>query len=876
MVMKKIQYVLVASAVLSSAVLFAGTYTWNGGAAGNWSDTGNWLCDGAPASALPGDSDKVDLAGTKATIVLTENVAVGYFWAFQEGSEITVRSGTAGAQYALSVKKSWDGALGGWGGGFPGKMTAGRKLVLDGVCLFPNYESNAASQWGLGDNIVQFREEGTIEVSNGALYFGKLGAWNTLHLVAHASSIWVRSYDGVSGLDVLLEDSEWSGFQQAVAVNGDATFTFAGSKPLLKNVGTATPNPNVSGTLTFRYVLPVAPYAKAPVVNDASVDFAPAGSFAIEIDPGSPGLTSGAVQVYRLMAYEKDAGKGLNLTKARYPTMRTSEEKFTTSFMTGASASGLPQYLDLTVDGSYDPDSKPLDITFNLPMPSAEGEVFSGTVSELGSAATIATVKVKYGTNDSMDNESTLGTVTEPGPFAFTLGGLDPSETYRYQLVVTTDAGGETRSEAGTFSLVCGSVLADKVDLRLDNGQGTIGGSLDVVGTGTTTVRLLVGRSGDDMAEAGSVETTTGDFSFDYTFVDDGNWFVKFVCSNAYGDRSWSDAESVTPFPVTVADSNVYTLKDGADGDWTDASSWSCAASGSGLGRPTSHSEVVFPAEASAVVRLSGEVSVARLTILSAGSHVTVKGKQTGSLLLAPSIVSAKGAGAELTLDGVKLTDNANFWNIGWKFEPGADSTLKLRNGARIEAKQINPQADSVTIDVAGGSEAVFRESWNGNTHSFKVVLDDSTFEVPDHILLVSEFVFKGTTPVAKVQGLADMPVKLTYYLPETPYADAPFQQSTMLGNRMNLAQGQVTVSIPCDSPVRINRGRGDYPLIRWDSSNGGADYGIDTDILAATEGLKASDAPLWSWREGVDQALVGPQYLTLSVRQSGLVVILR
>lgn len=97
-----------------------------------------------------------------------------------------------------------------------------------------------------------------------------------------------------------------------------------------------------------------------------------------------------------------------------------------------------------------------------------------------------------------------------------------------------------------------------------------------------------------------------------------------------------------------------------------------------------------------------------------------------------------------------------------------------------------------------------------------------------------------------------------------------------MLANRMDLAQGQVTVSIPRDSPARINRGRGDYPLIRWDSSNGGTDYGIDTDILAATEGLKASDAQLWSWREGVDQALVGPQYLTLAVRRSGLVVILR
>ena len=874
--MKNIQRILSAAVVLSASVLFAGTYTWNGGAEGEWSDKGNWLCDGSPASALPGDSDKVDLAGTKATIILTENVAVGYFWAFQEGSEITVKSGTQGTRYALSIKKSWDGALGGWGGGFPGQMVSGGRLTLIGVNLFPNYESTPNSQWGLNDNLVQFRSEATIEMTDGAVYVGKLGTLATLHLLVHDGSVWVRAWDSVTGLDVLLDDSEWSGFNAPITVAGDASFTFAGEKPLMKNVG-GTPNPNVSGTLTFRYVLPEAPYAKAPVVNDAAVDFAPAGAFKIEIDADSPAFKSGALQSYRLMAYEKDTGKGLNLSKAQYPTMRTSKEVFTTAYIPGASTSGLPQYLDLTVDGAYDPDSKKLDATFNLPMPSADGEIFSGTVSELGSGASAATVFVDYGTTAARGTVVELGSQNEVGDFSYLLTGLSSETEYYYQLTVRNDKGQEISSEPGVFSLLCGSVLSDKVTLHLNNGQGTVEGSLDVVGSGTTTVKLLVGRSADSLQEVGSVETTSKDFAFNYTFADEGSWFVKFTCSNAFGDKSWSDTESVKPYPAEIADSNSYSLKDGADGEWTDPKSWTCASAGSGLGRPTSKSEVVFPANVSATVTLSGEVSVAKLTILSQDSHVTVKGSGVGATLLSPNIVSAKGTGAELTLDGVKLTDNANFWSIAWKLEPGANSTVKLRNGARIEAKQMNPQADSVTIDAAGGSEVVLRESWNGNAHSFKVVLDDSTFEVPDHVLMISEFVFKGTTPAAKVQGLADMPVKLTYYLPEAPYAVAPFQQSTMLASSLlNLNNGQVTISISPDSPARLDKKAGDYPLIKWDGSKDGTDCGIDKSIVTAVEGSKGQDTFTWSWRDGVDQTQVGPQYLTFNLKRSGLMLILR
>lgn len=875
MQIKKSLFAMAVSFV--STLGWSGTYTWKGGEEGIWSNIDNWLCDGSAATALPGESDKVDLVGTTVTLVLTDNVAVGYFWAFREGSSVTVESGTPGTRYALSIKKSYEGALGGWGGGFPGQMVSGGKLTLIGIDLFANYDSTAESQWGLNDNLVQFRSEATIEVANGAVYIGKLSTWETLHLLVHDGSVWVRAWESVSGLDVLLDNSEWSGFNAPITVAGDATFTFAGTTPLLKNVGTTTPNPNVSGKLTFRYVLPKAPYVKAPVMNDAAVDFAPAGSFAIEIDPDSPGLTSGVKQSYRLMAYEKDAGKGLNLTGASYPTMRTSEEKFTTSFMSGASTSGLPQYLDLLVDGTHNPDSKLLDVTFDLPAPSAEGEIFSGTVAELGSGATKATVKVRYGLTDALGTEVTLGEVTEAGPFAFTLTGIDSSATYHYQLAVTTDAGGEVLSESGTFSMLCGSVLDNVVTPSLNNGQGRLSGSLAVVGSGSTTVFLWVGRTAAELQQVASVEATSKDFSFDYTFADEGDWVVRFTCANSFGENEWTDTTSVTEFPVTIKDTCTYTLQSGT-GEWTNPAMWRNGSTGAGLGYPTSGSSVVFPADVESEVTLPKDVTLAQLTVLSANSKVTLKGD--GVTLLVPSpndsnrkILSAKGANSELTLDGVKLTDNASVWSICWQCEPGDGSVIRLRNGARLEAKQINPQSDNVTFDAAGGSTVYLRESWNGNTHSFKAVLENSTLEIYDKVLMVSEFVFKGTNPVAKVCNFAAIPVTLRYELPESPYLTAPLQQSEgrVGGGYLALDGGQVTLQIAADSPARIANRKGDYPLISWERD---AAKGISTNAFVSVTGMKSGDSLDWSWNEGSDPRQDDPRRLTYHLAsQRGIVV---
>lgn len=855
---------------MAALVAQAGTYTWNGGAEGAWSDVANWNCDGAPATGLPTNADSVNLAGTKATLVLSEDVDVGFLWAFQEGSEITIRTDTPGTRRALAVKRSWNGPLGGWGGGFPGPVTAGTKLVLEGVKLFPNYESEL-SQWGLNTQEVRFRSACTLQATDCELYFGKLAADATLRLELKDSTIWPREYGTVKGLDVVLDDSQWTGYKQALTVTGDATFTFKGTKPQLSCVG-GTPNPNVSGALTFRYVLPASPYAEAPVVNGAEVDFAPPGTFAVEIAEDSPAFTSGTLQHYPLIAYTKSTTCGLNLADARLPALRTPQETFMTAFMAGADTSGLPQYLNVTIDGSYDPANAPLAATFAAPVPTADGECFSGTVSELGSGATSATLTLRYGLDGALDQEALLGTVSATGPFSFALTGLDDEAEYAYVLTLTNDKGASVSSAAGTFSRTCGSVLSDAVTLTLNNGRGTVAGTLAVVGAGTTTVKLLVGRSEATLQEVAAQETSASAFSFDYVFPDEGEWKVRFVCTNVLGSRSWTDETSVAARTVSVADTCTYGWT-GGEGRWDDSANWLCTSANAGLGHPTSRSEAVFGADVQAVVTLPSDITVAKLTVGSNNGDVTFKG--ANATLIAASI-AAKGNGTTLTLDGVKLTDNASVWNLDWKLEPGAGSVIRLRNGATLQVKEFNPQADDVLIDVSGGSTCFIRESWSGNTYDFRVLVEDAVFEVPDKRLLISEIVFRGTTPTVKVCGLADRPVRLVYELPETPYAAAPLRQSTMVASSVkDLTTGQATVVISADSPARTARRSGTYRLVAWDAPVSGVPKGIASDVLAAVKGIKGLDAISWGRAAGVAASDL-PQYLDVTLKSSGLALILR
>ena len=297
-----------------------------------------------------------------------------------------------------------------------------------------------------------------------------------------------------------------------------------------------------------------------------------------------------------------------------------------------------------------------------------------------------------------------------------------------------------------------------------------------------------------------------------------------------------------------------------------------------GIGYPTAASTVIFPDGGTNTVTLSADTTVASLTVLPANASITLVGD--GVSLIAPSF-SASGANSTLTLDGVTLSNNANFWDSQRQgsFNPGANSTLRLRNAAQFWIWFFRPSS-GFTLDLAGGSSVMLRESNNANPSA--VIVEDSTLEIPDQEFKFSSITFRGTTPAVKVYGLAaaSEPTLLVYELPATPYADAPLRQSSAIRNKqknLDPGDGKLEVYIPRNSPARVARAKGQFKLVDWPVS---ASCGMNTNAFVTTTSsdgkLKSTESLNFAWMSGADTESVGPQYLSVELASGGTVIIIR
>ena len=854
------------------ALLFATTgvraadYTWKTDVAtGAWSDPANWLVGGATPAAAPGASDNVSFDGITATVTLSANTAVNQLTGISNNANVTFQTATSGTTYGLSVHRN-----------FPGTVDATGRFTFDGIKLFPNYTTLNNEVWGLNDNNVTFGSDCTLVAKNGgSINFGGLSVNNTVHLVAESGgTVWVRKWNTINGLDLTLDDGTLDGYDNAFTVNGNARITFKGSAPEMRFLKA---DPTISGAITFHFVLPASPYANGPIVNTAAIDFSPSGSVVFEIDENSPALTSGSKQTYRLVKWDNNAAKGFNQANVTYPTMRTSEEVFSTSSMSG-STSAYPQYVDVLIDGTYDPSAARLDVTFGAPYPDNGAMVFHGNVVNLGSGATQATVTLEYGTTSALGSSAVLGTVTTTGAFALPFNGFGDG-TYCYRLVVANDKSGTVTTDIGTCSLVCGTELTDTLSLVSVNGVGTASGTFDVFGSGTTTLTLWLSSDNATWQSVATVDYDSrpsgGAWSIPFVYPAVGTWYGKVSCSNATGGQSWSDETAITD--VSVSDSLAYTWKaEVAQGFWTNAANWTC--SGAGIGYPTAASTAIFPDGGTNTVTLSADTTVASLTVLPANASITLVGD--GVSLIAPSF-SARGANSTLTLDGVTLSNNDSFWDSQRQgsFNPGANSTLRLRNAARFWIWFFRPSS-GFTLDLAGGSSVMLRESDNANPSA--VIVEDSTLEIPDQEFKFSSITFRGTTPAVKVYGIAaaSEPTLLVYELPATPYADAPLSQATMISNkRKNLdpGDGKLEVYIPRNCPARVARAKGPFKLVDWSLS---ASCGMSSNAFVTTTSsdgkLKSAESLNFAWMSGADATSVGPQHLSLALSVGGTVIIVR
>ena len=862
------------AAAMVAVVGRSADYVWNSSVAeGEWSDAKNWLVDGVVPENPPNEDDTVNFEGVSATVLLSDNVAVNAFTGISNGANVILKS-SDGKQHGFSVKS------------FPGAVDETGILIFDGINLFPNYHTLNNDRWGLNTNPVKFEKDCKLVARNGgSINFGAIVIAETLHLVAErGGKIWCRQWGysswgnggNVNGLYLTLDNGRLESAEghdtNGFTVHGDAYVTIKGADSQLRF---SKASPSVSGTLTFHIELPESPYTTPPIRNKTAIDFVPIGKVVVEIDENSPAFKSGVKQTYRIFGWYQDKANGIRLEGIDFPELRTSEEVFTPAWMEGASTSGYPQYVDVLIDGTYNPDETRLDATFHEAYPLEGKMCFSGKILDFGFGASEAIVRLEYGKTLELGESVDLGKLTETGSFEFLFDGLD-NDLYYYRLVVDNGIGGEVSSDVSTCSLICGTVLASSFSLVSENGIAVANGKYAIFGSGETSLQLFLSRDKsvwDKVAELYVAEKPSdGTWSIPFKFSSDGVWYAKVVYSNVYGESSWSGETGIAD--CNVQDKLTYTWKkDASIGSWLDASNWEC--SGSGIGFPTSASSVRFEDGSTNIVELSSDISVASLAALPSNASITFKG--SGFSLIAPNL-TASGENSTLTLDGVVFSDNANFWSTNKDFGFGKNSILRLRNRATLMTKSYNPGAGFV-LDIAGESLVQLRESRNANASS--IIIDDSTLEIPDRAFKFSSITFRGFSPAVKVYSLAkgSAPTKLVYELPEKPYEKAPLRQCEKLSryDNLNSEENAFEVSVVSDCPARVAKVNKTYKLIDWSRS---ADHGMNaSSFMADTTSpnkLKAGETLNFSRKDGAVES-VGYHYLSVTLATSrGMMVIMR
>ena len=524
-----------------------------------------------------------------------------------------------------------------------------------------------------------------------------------------------------------------------------------------------------------------------------------------------------------------------------------------------------------------DPSVTVLVATFDNPVKNTGNNTidFGWAVTSVSSVNPSTDVKFVYcasGSAVATTNAVTTISAVGSGTYQFALPNSD--EIYDCQMLAMNAEEVVASTVWKDVGWLVSSKLNGTTSISMTNAKGAFTSELTTLGTGTTTVTLYVGQDENNLtAVSNYTVSAVGSVSFECQLDAVGTWYAKIGCSNTDGTHNWSDATTVESF--SVSDSSTYTTTSTA-GDWTNPVCWTTTDEG-GVGYPTSASTAIFTDGAD--ITLVDNVTVASLTLLPANATVVVRG--SGKTLKSSSI-NANGANSTLTLDGVMLTDNENYWNVSKSFNAGAGSTYRLRNGAKLWAKTIYP-ASNVTFDLAGGSEVAFRE---GAGSEFALIVDDSTFYMDNqnnYSARFSSIRFRGTTPKVKVFQLSSdtAATRLIYELPAEPYASAPLSQADVLNNNwknLDPGDGKLEVSVLRNCPARTSGTHATYKLVDWSKSTS---YGMNKNAFVADSTspnkLRSGETLDFSWKSGADEETVGPQYLSVTLATSrGAIIFIR
>lgn len=254
---------------------------------------------------------------------------------------------------------------------------------------------------------------------------------------------------------------------------------------------------------------------------------------------------------------------------------------------------------------------------------SGTSATITGSLAALGAGASSATVTLEYGTTAALGSSAPVGTYTEAtDPISATLTGLSYDTTYYYAFKAVNNAPTPQTgwSETNSFVVEASTRFSDTLGISTSNCRATVTGAIESWGLGTTEASLLVGASANDLAVVQtmslSAEPANDEVAFDSFTRAAGTWYVAVRAVTTYNGSVWTNDTAATA--VTLADAATYTWK-GGKGAWTDPAMWTTTDADAG-GAPSAASSVVF-GDADSFIELSENVTVANLTVGSAGRH---------------------------------------------------------------------------------------------------------------------------------------------------------------------------------------------------------------------------------------------------------------
>ena len=462
-------------------------------------------------------------------------------------------------------------------------------------------------------------------------------------------------------------------------------------------------------------------------------------------------------------------------------------------------------------------------------------------------------------------------TLSASGAFSLTLFAnkgaenyLKPGETYYVAVRAVTDAA-SSASEVAEVAMSAAAKFDGTPNSSANRRKVTVTGNLADLGCGDApALTLWVGEKNDEasLAKSDAVVTLSGkSYSASHTVdaFEKDYWCQIRATNTTAGATAGFEAKSAL-VKCHTKDTAIYTMKDGADGNWNDPACWEDNANGDCLGSPSSSSaSVSFAANRKGRLVLTNNLNKA---ISVSGENADVTIVSAGGTQRTITSFNVTGTRAHLTLDGVKYSGGG--LNFGAAI--GQQATLTVTNGANLSMSPTIQNLRGGTIEVADKStlKVLYYDFGPGTT-----TINDATMEVTGGIIsfngssntsLGTNAVFRylGKSPLLKLSHatpwlhsqLSAVALTFEYEVPVGGYETAPFQVSNpsdgfsrKLGaDDSGTVRAFLAVNVRADSPaLKSAKGVTATPLISWPKA------GISLDFVKEGSLPKASrDSFVW------------------------------